>query len=168
MAGATGIRQDPAAMSEQLLERVLREIRERKQAAQAAVDESARLERALAALGQEPRARTSAAVTRSRGTRRSPRRRKRAAPGANREAILALVRERPGASAGEIAQATGIARSTVSPTLARLVDGGAIERSQVPGGGVGFRARSETVADAAVREPEERSPGGVTSEETSG
>jgi DNA-binding transcriptional ArsR family regulator len=135
-------------MSEQLLERVLREIHERKQAAQAAVEESARLERALAALGQEPREPTpGAAVTRSQRVRRSPRRRKRAAPGTNRDAILALVRERPGASAGEIAQATGIQRSTVSPTLARLVDGGAIERSQLPGGGVGFRARSETAAD---------------------
>jgi hypothetical protein len=41
-------------MSEELLERVLREIRERKQAARAAVEESARLERALAALGREP------------------------------------------------------------------------------------------------------------------
>jgi hypothetical protein len=38
------------AMAEELLERVLREIRERRQAAQAAYDESRRLERALAAL----------------------------------------------------------------------------------------------------------------------
>src|SRR5687767_4884970 len=102
-------------MAEELLERVRREIRERKQATQAAVEESRRLERALAALGgAESRVGSRPAASASR--RSSPRRR-RAAPGANRAAILALVRERPGVTAGEVAQATGIARSTVSPTL---------------------------------------------------
>jgi hypothetical protein len=38
-------------MAEELLERVLREIRERKQVAQAAYDERRRLEQALAAVG---------------------------------------------------------------------------------------------------------------------
>jgi DNA-binding transcriptional ArsR family regulator len=135
-------------MAEDLLVRVLREIRERKQAAQAAVEESARLERALAALGREPRTRAAGAEpTRSRPARRQSPPRKRAARGANRDAVLAVVHERPGASAGEIAQATGIARSTVPATLARLVDAEAIERTQLPGGGVGFRARPGTPAD---------------------
>jgi len=40
-------------MAEDLLARVVREIRERRQAAQAAYEESRRLERALAALGPE-------------------------------------------------------------------------------------------------------------------
>jgi DNA-binding transcriptional ArsR family regulator len=123
-------------MAEELLERVRREIRERKQAAHAAVEESRRLERALAALGAESRVGSRPAVSASQ--RSSPRRR-RAAPGTNRAAILALVHERPGVTAGEIAQATGIARSTVSPTLSRLADAGAIERSELPGGRVGFR-----------------------------
>ena len=154
-------------MAEDLLERVLREIRERKQAAQSAVEESARLEAALAALTHDVRGPgADATVTPSRRARRSPQRRKRAAPGANRDAILALVRERPGASAGEIAQATGIPRSTVSPTLARLVEGGAIERSQLPGGGIGFRARVETAAGPAASESKDGSPG-VTSEQAS-
>jgi DNA-binding transcriptional ArsR family regulator len=141
-------------MAEELLERVLREIRERKQAARAAVEESARLERALVALGRDPgQPATEAAATPSRRARRSSRRRKRAAPGANRDAILALVHERPGATAGEISQATGIPRSTVSPTLARLVEGGAIERTQLPGG-VGFRARPAAADGTAPTEPD--------------
>jgi DNA-binding transcriptional ArsR family regulator len=154
-------------MAEELLERVLREIRERKQTAHAAVEESARLERALAALGDDARGPAAgAAVRRSRRARRSPQGRMRAAPGANRDAILALVRERPGVSAGEIAHATGIPRSTVSPTLARLVDGGAIERSQLPGGGIGFGVRAETAADAAVSESGQRSSGGASAKES--
>jgi DNA-binding IclR family transcriptional regulator len=41
--------------------------------------------------------------------------------------------------AGEIAQATGIPRWTVAPTLSRLVAAGAAERTERPGGGVAFR-----------------------------
>jgi DNA-binding transcriptional ArsR family regulator len=140
-------------MAEDLLERILSEIRERKQAAQAAVEETARLERALAALERDPDGPAAeAAVRPSRRARRSSRRRTRAAPGANRDAILAVVRQRPGASAGEVSEATGIPRSTVSPTLARLVDAGAIERTQLPGG-VGFRARPAAADDTAPAEP---------------
>jgi hypothetical protein len=89
------------------------------------------LERALAARG--PGARAHAASTR----RPAPRRR-RAAAGANREAILAVVRERPGVSVGEVRAATGIARASVSLVLTRLVGEGALRCDQLPGGGVGF------------------------------
>jgi DNA-binding transcriptional ArsR family regulator len=64
---------------------------------------------------------------------------RRAAPGANGDAIVAVVRERPGVTAGEIASATGIARATVSSTAARLTGGGTLERVELPGGGIGFR-----------------------------
>jgi DNA-binding transcriptional ArsR family regulator len=144
------------AMVEELLERVVREIRERKRALQAAVDESARLERALAALGSEVRATSPPPDRGSRRRRRASRRRTRAARGANRDAILALVRERPGVSAGEIAQVTGIARSTVSPTLARLAGAGAIGRVELPGGGVGYRSLDESAPGAAARESGKR------------
>ncbi len=143
-------------MAEELLERVVREIRDRKQALQAAVDESARLERALAAIDRgrpDDAARPTASPSRPR--RRPTQRGKRAARGANRDAILALVGERPGVTAGEVAEATGIARSTVAATLARLASVGAVERVQLPGGGVGFRARVDTAA-AAVGEPEQQ------------
>ena len=143
-------------MAEELLERVLRETRERKRALQAAVDETARLERALAALGSEVRAASPPAQTGSGRSRRASSRRRRAAPGANREAILALVRERPGVNAGEVAEATGIVRSTISPTLTRLAAAGAIARVELPGGGVGYRSVHEPTPGAAAREPGER------------
>jgi len=136
-------------MAEDLLARVRREIRERRQAAQAAYEESRRLERALAALGSEPSATALSGPDSARPPRRPARRRRRAAQGANREAILAVVRERPGVSAGEIAQATGIARSTVSPTLSRLIAAG-VERTELPAGGAGFRLGADDGAAAAA------------------
>jgi DNA-binding IclR family transcriptional regulator len=60
---------------------------------------------------------------------------------------VAVARERPGATAGELAAATGIARATVSSTLARLVSSGALERTQLPGGGVGFRVPAAPAPD---------------------
>lgn len=133
-------------MAEDLLARVVREIRERSQLAQAAYEESRRLERALAALDPYPSRAGGSAPGRRIRSRRPARRRARAARGANRDAILAVVRERPGVSAGEIAQATGIARSTVSPTLSRLVVAGTVERTELPSGGVGFRPGEEARA----------------------
>ncbi len=124
-------------MAEELLERVLRELRERKQVAQAAYDESRRLEQALAALGP-----VSTGATRvgdgSSPRRRSRPRRTRAAPGVNRERILALVREHPGMTAAELARATGIARSTVSAALGRLVDAGEVQHAELPGRAAGL------------------------------
>jgi hypothetical protein len=123
-----------------LLDRILREIRERKREARAAYDESRQLERALAALGEDTGAAAprrakgrSAERARAQPSRRAPR-------GAKREAILAAVRERPGSTAGEIADATGIARATVASTITRLTASGVLERSERPDAGVGFRA----------------------------
>jgi CRP-like cAMP-binding protein len=115
-----------------LLDRVLREIRERKQRSQAAVEESRRLEAALAALDGE-RVESSPQPRRSRRgappSRRAPR-------GANRNAIVGVVSERPGVSAAEVAGATRVARATVSSTLSRLVTDGVLE---LPAGGRGYR-----------------------------
>jgi DNA-binding transcriptional ArsR family regulator len=132
-----------------LLDRILGEIRERKQAAQAAYEESQQLQRALAALDAKP---TGARQRRSKGSR-SQRRdtprpsADRARRGANREAILAAVGERPGATAREIADLTGIARATVASTLTRLTANGVLERSELPAGGVGFRVTRAAAAD---------------------
>jgi hypothetical protein len=134
-------------MAGDLLDRILQEIRERKQASRAAFEESERLERALAALEQPDAPVGSAGTGRREGGRGStPRRRQRAAPGANREAILAVVRERPGVTVGELSATTGIARATVSSTAARLASAGTLERTELPGGGVGFRLPAENVA----------------------
>src|SRR5829696_10496047 len=103
-----------AAMANDLLDRILEEIRERKDASRAAHEESERLQRALAALdkqrgpGRPPDGRRP-----QRRAGSPPRQRRRAAPGANRDAILAIVRDRPGATAAELASTTGIARATV-------------------------------------------------------
>jgi len=147
------MRQD-AAMAEELLERVLREIRDRRVAAWAAREESQRLEQALVALGP-PRERSgSRAGGRSRRPGSKPRRR-RAAPGANRTAIVALVRDRPGATAAEIAEATKIGRSTVTTTLGRLIDAEDVQRVELPGGRTGFSIHEAQPENAAISESAE-------------
>jgi hypothetical protein len=124
-------------MTHDLLDRILGEIRDRKREAQAAYEESQQLERALAALGPDapapPRGATRPGRRASKPGRRQARR------GANRDAILEALRERPGATAREIADATGIARTIVASTLTRLAANAELERSELPAGGVGFR-----------------------------
>jgi CRP-like cAMP-binding protein len=129
-------------MARDLLDRIVAEIRERKQAAQAAYEESLQLERALAAL--DASAPGAAGQRRSKGSRSARHNTPKAAAGrarrgANREAILAAVSDRPGATAREIADFTGVARNTVASTLTRLAAAGEIERSELPAGRVGFR-----------------------------
>ena len=145
-------------MAEDLLDRIRREIRERLERSRAAYEESRRLEAALAALGTSARPSGPQRPSAARSQPRSPQRR-RARPGANRAAILAVVRERPGVSAGEIAQATGIARSTVSTTLSRAVAAADVERTQLPGGGVGFRPVAEATDPEAAGGAPEAVPG---------
>jgi len=135
-------------MAEDLLERVRREIHERKQTAQAAYEESRRLEQALIALERDTqRSGRSKAAERRPRQQRAAQGRSRARRGANREAILAAVGERPSATAREIANATGIARTTVASTLTRLTAAGVLERLELPDGGVGFRAPVAAAAD---------------------
>jgi DNA invertase Pin-like site-specific DNA recombinase len=137
------MRQD-ARMAADLLDRILQEIRERKEASRAAYEESERLERALAALGERAQP-AQPAPSKPRREPRAPttRRRPRAPQGENRRRILELVSERPGVTAGEVASVLGIARTTVSTTLSRLASEGAIARTELPSGGVGFRAASQ-------------------------
>jgi DNA-binding transcriptional ArsR family regulator len=143
-------------MAEDLLARIVREIRDRKRAAAAAHDEYGRLEDALAALGPEQAqvGRTSGRCSMRRSRPRAQGRRRRAAPGANRDPIVAVVRDRPGVSVGEVAQATGIPRTTVAPTMSRLLAAGAVERVELPDGGAGYRAvRVDAVAEASGGPP---------------
>jgi len=140
-------------MANDLLDRILEEIRERKDASSAAYEESQRLHRALAAL-DEQRGPGRLPDGRRPGRRGgSPaRQRRRAAPGANRDAILAVVRDRPGVTAAELSSTTGIARATVSSTVARLVAVGALDRTSLPSGGVGFRLPRDQADDAPSTE----------------
>jgi CRP-like cAMP-binding protein len=137
-------------MAADLLDRILHEIRERKREAHAAYEESQQLERALAALD----AKTPGGVGQRRSKAGRPGRRgtpkaggARARRGANREAILAAVGERPGVTAREIADLTGIARATVASTVTRLAASGVLERSELPAGGVGFRPAGAAAVD---------------------
>ena len=113
----------------------MREIRERKQAAQAAYEEAQRLDNgARRGAGPGGGARPSPATGRARR-------------GANREAIVVAVGERPGATAREISEHTGVARNTVASTLTRLAGDGVLERSELPAGGVGFRPARAAATD---------------------
>jgi hypothetical protein len=128
-------------VAEDLLDRVLREVRERKKRAQAAWEESRRLEAALRALeGERSRAQPRRPTTRTRprpSGGRAPR-------GQTRDTILRVVAERPGATAAEIATAANLDRRVTQSTLARLVRQGAIERYSPPGGGTAYRPPSPT------------------------
>jgi hypothetical protein len=140
-------------MPDELLDRILAEIRERLDASRAAYEESQRLEAALRALGtgravepSRPRA-TSRRASRSRARSSA-----RAPHGENLRRIRAVVAERPGATAGEIAAATGIARPTVASTLGKLARDGELEKTTLPSRAVGYRPAASAPGDTAVTE----------------
>jgi predicted ArsR family transcriptional regulator len=56
--------------------------------------------------------------------------RKRAPRGQNREAILRVISERHGVSAGDVANATEIAKPTVYSTISKLLKEGAVKRTK--------------------------------------
>jgi DNA-binding transcriptional ArsR family regulator len=140
-------------MPDQLLDRILAEIRDRLDASRAAYEESQRLEAALSALGSgrapepsRPRA-TSRRASRSRARSSA-----RAPHGENLRRIRAFVAERPGATAGEIAAATGIARPTVASTLGKLARAGELEKTTLPSRAVGYRPTDAPADDTPVSE----------------
>jgi DNA-binding transcriptional ArsR family regulator len=98
------------------------------------IEEIPRLEAALKALdeadgGTPSRRRRSSSNGRS--TRRSVRStRKRAPRGQNRDAILRVISERHGVTAGEVANATKIAKPTVYTTISKLLKDGAVRRTE--------------------------------------
>ncbi|MBE2319086.1 helix-turn-helix domain-containing protein [Solirubrobacter sp. CPCC 204708] len=95
-------------------------------------------EQIQAALEQPPFASSPRPVA----AKRAPARKaaaKRAPRGANREAILKAVDERPGASATEIADVTNISRAVTYNTLAKLVEQGRLEKAELPGGQTGYK-----------------------------
>jgi len=153
-------------VAEDLLDRIMRELRERKEAARAAYEESRRLQAALDALdaagGVSPASSPSPppAAARRRTGGAGPR--TRAPRGENRRRILETVGERPGASAAEVASVTGIDRPIVASTLAKLAKDGGVERVDRPAGGVGFRLpAAPSVFDApAETQGETEAPGG--------
>ncbi|MDA0167054.1 hypothetical protein OM076_42730 [Solirubrobacter ginsenosidimutans] len=127
-------------MSE-LLERIHGEIRARLAASAAAVRESERLEAALAALdGVEPDVqRRRPAALRGARSRSEPKAIAQRAPrGANREAALRVIGERPGIGAGDLAAATGIKRAVLYALLTRLVEQGELVKHVPVDGPAGY------------------------------
>ena len=95
-------------------------------------------ERLEAALSMAPFA-TSVRPAAKAAPARKPRAGTRAPRGANREAILKLVGERPGVSAAEIADVTKISRAVTYNTLSKLVLQGLLAKSELPGGQTGYQ-----------------------------
>jgi DNA-binding transcriptional ArsR family regulator len=119
-----------------LVGQIQRDIEKRLQELRPLIEEKEQLEAVLAALkngtgtgaASAPAPRARAAAPRSAGrapyaggkSRRAPR-------GANRDAILSVVRERPGVSAAEVAAITRIAKPTVHTTISQLKRKGILE-----------------------------------------
>jgi DNA-binding transcriptional ArsR family regulator len=118
-----------------LVGQIQRDIEKRLKELRPLIEEKERLEAVLAALTNGstaavpavPRAR--ATTTRSSAGRApyAAGKGRRAPRGANREAILAVVRERPGVSASEVAEITKIAKPTVHTTISQLKRKGILE-----------------------------------------
>jgi hypothetical protein len=123
----------------ELLDRIHAEIRERLEASRAAAQEYERLEAALAAMGA-PAPRRAAAP-------RAPR-------GANREAVLRALEERPGASASELATSSGVARTALYGVLNRLIEAGQVAKEELPGGATGYKLLREEPTAFPVRSAE--------------
>jgi DNA-binding transcriptional ArsR family regulator len=122
-----------------LVGQIQRDIEKRLKELRPLIEEKDQLEAVLAALSGDytaangsgsgtaparPRPRAAAPVSRAPyaggKSRRAPR-------GANREAILKLVGERPGISAAEVAEITNIAKPTVHTTISQLKRKGILE-----------------------------------------
>jgi len=120
-----------------LVGQIQRDIEKRLQELRPLIEEKERLEAVLAALTNgssaapsAPRVRATTTTTPPRAAGRAPYaagKGRRAPRGANREAILSVVRERPGVSAAEVAEITKIAKPTVHTTISQLKRKGILE-----------------------------------------
>jgi hypothetical protein len=123
-------------LAEDLIGRTKRELQERIASLEAAVAELPRLKAALAALEggvDEPAAsRRGARAKGGNGRRGGGGARRRRPRGANREAILAVIRSRPGVSVGEVANVVakeGIAKPVTYTTVNKLTKDGLVSKS---------------------------------------
>ena len=131
-----------------LLGRIRGELDARMNELRPLLDEHDRLAAALQALGDADKMGVAAQTTgsaaatgrgRRSATRSSPAKRRTHAPrGANRQAVLDAVRDRPGASAGELAAVSGVSRNSLYALLARLVDEGELVKRDLPTGQTGY------------------------------
>lgn len=139
-------------MPDDLLDRIRTELEQRLEETRAARDEYARLERAKAALDAAEADRSEPSMTpsaRSRSRAQTSRPSRRAPRGQNRERVLAAVRERPGASAAEIASASGVDRPVLYGLLAKLVRTNELRKEQLPDGRAGYSLTADQARSAA-------------------
>jgi len=68
---------------------------------------------------------------------------------ANRERVLALVRERPGVTRAELRDAAGLSSAGVAQNLRRMLDRGEVREEALPGGATGYRTGDGRTAPAA-------------------
>jgi len=87
--------------------------------------------RGHAASARVKKARTARAGAATPASKRAPR-------GANREAVLRVIGERPGVTARELAAASQVTGGTLYTLLRRLTDEGTIEKRELPGGHAGY------------------------------
>jgi hypothetical protein len=140
-----------------LLEQIRQQLSARVAELRPLVDEHARLEVALRALGEPQR---PPAQTRRRAQKATPptKPRKRAPRGANRAAVLRAVEDRPGATNSELAAVSGVKSSTLSTLLARLVKDGELQPQTLPTGRTGYAISDTNAAQTARRRPATNAP----------
>lgn len=121
-----------------LVGQIQRDIEQRLEELRPLIQEKEQLEAVLAALAGDyngngsssrPAPRRAARASSSSGGRApyAGGKQRRAPRGANREAILRIVAERPGVSAAEVAEITNIAKPTVHTTISQLKRKGILE-----------------------------------------
>ena len=119
-----------------LVTRIQREIRERLDQLRPLVSEYEQLLRAQEALSGDGRQRSTGTAHRARRREPTPTRSQarrqtspasRAPRGANREAVLGAIRERPGASARELSAVSGVSAATIYNVLRGLAGAGEVE-----------------------------------------
>lgn len=147
-----------------LLDRIRTQMSTRLAELRPLVDEQRRLEAALQALGDAEKTASAStpasppAPPKSRARKPTPAKpRKRAPRGANREALLRAVEQRPGATSAELATVSGIGRNTLNGLLARLVKAGELQTCALPTGRTGYalsapRPQASSSATAAAEE----------------
>jgi hypothetical protein len=84
--------------------------------------------------------------------------RKRAARGANRDALLGVVGERPGVTARELAAASRVTGGTLYTRLRRLTDDGTLDKRELPGGQTGYALATSAAAAAQPAPTQSQAP----------
>lgn len=141
-----------------LIDRIRTEMSTRLAELRPLVDEHARLDAALQALGDAdshkpvPVSAAPAARSGSRASKKTPATsRPRAPRGANRLAVLRAAEDRPGATSAELATVSGVQANTLHTLLGRLVKSGELKKETLPTGRTGYalsRAQPEAPADS--------------------